>query len=177
MYELPLKYFVIILCSLSFFVANRTLYANEEFPVNIIEEYPHHPYLRILDASEIDNVSCSGYSPSLSNWIQGDFNRDGRRDYAVFLITGIGEKTITWKEKTLPLTELDVVAFISEKNNGYATTILETISSSSLSAIGVGLEITYSDKGYPGIGLVYCEKSDRVYVWEDGIFRVEYLSD
>ncbi len=154
-------------------------YANEQPSRIILSDeltaaiQKHYPQPQLVLADDIDWPSC-GIATSL---IDGDFNGDGRTDYALLLKGAVKGET-KWQGKTLKLMELKLVAFLQDGRGAFQGVILQAFDNYHpfnvyLRRQAPGMVSEPRSLGnktvkikHPGILMVHCETSSVVFYWD-----------
>ncbi len=140
----------------------------------------------VLTKQDIDQVSCGNKSdhPGL---VKGDFNGDGKLDYAALVKLGGSESETLWEGKLLKRAAFAVFMFVANSDSGYRAVKLTEDSAYMPFANTIaifapatvkdresGLDVTLVN---PGITLSYCEKSAAVYYLDNKNVRSIAISD
>jgi hypothetical protein len=147
--------------------------ASKELLDAIAREFPRST---IVQPSDIDPVNCGQLKahPGLG---EGDFNGDGRNDYAVLLKGRVkGEKE--WQGRVLQLMEVDFVIFLREASGQLRSIRIEHLENYHPFTVGIaimkpGLVRESPVVGnstvrllHPGILMYLCGRSAAVFYWD-----------
>jgi len=169
---------IILVFVLFYFIVTPVALASEpNFSANELKAiHAIVPGATVVNPSEID-PSCGPIQKS-SSFIRADLNDDHRQDFAALLNIGETGKVTKWQGSSYKEIEYAFVIFLGDDEDKYKSVLTERFTDlSPLSAILVlqepgrlfnfdtGKEVNINKTG---IAFVNCEKSTRVYYFQNG---------
>jgi hypothetical protein len=119
--------------------------------------------------------------------VKGDFNGDGRDDYAALLKTKETGKETTWEGRKLREARFAFVLFLDDGNGGYTPRVVRRYVDFVPTSVVLDLQPagrvrnreTRQNVGLsnPGVTLSFCEKSATTYFISDGKIRSISVAD
>jgi len=144
------------------------------------------PGATIVTRDDINQKSC-GSLPKTPGLVTGDFNGDGRTDFAALLKVRSTGKLVHWEGKTLEETEFAFAIFLDDGHGGFEAAYVRRFKDllPILSYIDVTLPGNVKGIGEkPGLVLknsavsfVNCEKSEAVYYVSGAHVQIHWVSD
>lgn len=145
-----------------------------------------HPDAKILQLKDMDLESCGQLNmhPGL---VDGDFNGDGRKDYAALLKIGGVKEEKEWEGKVWKLIDMWFVVFLGDGQGRFKNITIDQFETLLPSGVGISIQPPGivrewdSDRTIklrnPGIQRFFCEKSAAVFYWDGEKFRDVPISD
>ena len=140
----------------------------------------------LVAPEEVDTKACApaGPTPSL---VRGDFDGDGREDYAALLKLKETGKEAIWAGHKLKEAKFSFVLFISDVNGGYKPRVVRSYTDFVPTAVVLDLQAPgairnretrkYTNLSNPGVTLSFCEKSATTYFIKAGAIKSIPVAD
>lgn len=142
--------------------------------------------VRLLELGDMDSSSC-GTLKSNPGLVSGDFNGDGRSDYAVLLISKLPKREQMWEGRKLSLVDAWFAFFLQKKDGTFDRKEIERFETNLPS--GTGLDSYPAgpvadpnsdrvvDLKSPAVEWYFCEKGASLYYWDGRAFSSISTSD
>jgi hypothetical protein len=144
------------------------------------------PGATVVTVDDINAKSC-GSLPKSPGLVTGDFNGDGRRDFAALLKGHSTGKLVHWEGKSLVETEFAFAIFLDDGHGGFKPAYVRRFKDLLPILAYIDIMPPGHVKGTgekPGIALknsaisfVNCEKSEAVYYVSGERVRIHWVSD
>jgi hypothetical protein len=144
------------------------------------------PGATIITQGDINEKSC-GRLPKTPGIVRGDFNGDGRLDFAALLKLRTTGKLVHWEGKTLQETEFAFTIFLDDGHGGFTSIYLRRFkdlspilayidirSPGKVKGVGESPSLTLKNSA---ISFINCEKSEAVYYLSGSRVRIHWVSD
>lgn len=140
----------------------------------------------LVTAHEVDATACApvGQAPGL---VRGDFNGDGRDDYAALLKTKETGKETIWEGKKLREARFSFALFLDDGSGGYKPRVIRRYTDFIPTAVVLDLQPAGNVRhrethknvklSNPGVTLSFCEKSATTYFMAAGRIRSIPIAD
>jgi hypothetical protein len=142
--------------------------------------------VRLLELVDMDSSSCGALeaNPGL---VTGDFNGDGRPDYATLLISIVPKREQTWNGRKLTLVDAWFVVFLQQGDGTYDRNDIEHLEIFLPSGTGLAIQPAGPVKEFesgkvinlktPAVEWYFCEKGASVHYWNGKSFLAVQTSD
>jgi hypothetical protein len=144
------------------------------------------PGATIVTRDDINEKSC-GRLPKAPGLVTGDFNGDGRKDFAALLKVRSTGKLVHWEGKLLEETEFAFAIFLEDGHGGFKPAYLRRFKDLLPILSYIDIMPPGNVKGIgekPGlvlrnsaISFVNCEKSEAIYYVSGASVRIHWVSD
>jgi hypothetical protein len=144
------------------------------------------PGATILSQGDINEKSC-GRIPKTPGIVRGDFNGDGRLDFAALLKLRTTGKSVHWQGKTLQETEFAFAIFLDDGHGAFTSVYVHRFKDLSpvlayidlrppgkITGVGESPSLTLKNSA---ISFVNCEKSEAVYYLSGSHVQIHWVSD
>lgn len=142
--------------------------------------------VRLLELVDMDSSSC-GTLEANPGLVTGDFNGDGRADYATLLISKTPKREQSWEGRKLRLVDAWFVIFLQKGDGTFDRNDIDHLETFLPSGTGIALQpaghVEEFESGKvvnlksPGVEWYFCEKGASVHYWNGKSFSAIPSSD